>query len=1494
MQHHPAHPNRHPIWLTLMLTVILICSLTLQPNELTAQTNPPRPTNGFLTGPNNGDPLDIALAYLRQNAQAYGLRSTDIQDLIVLSRYQSAHNGVTHITLRQRLNGIEVFNGDININVARDGSIINLVNHFEGNLAQRVNRMRPVIGSPEALARAGFELNLTPRSAINNPSSIISSTIQSARGDDLQTSYLAPSVSTDPVPMQLIFQPFEDRTIRLAWNMVLRLPDGSDWLDLRVDAENGALLSQVSWKSHHRLSSQQADSGQAGPVARAVVSQSSASATYEVYPLEVKDPDHGSRIVVTDPHDPIASPYGWHDTDGLAGPEYTITRGNNVFAYADRFAPDGYQPSNGDTTYDGGDSLTFTPPLDLEQDPSSYTNAAIVQLFYTTNRLHDVLYHFGFDEASGNFQTTNYSGSGLGNDALNAEVQDYYTFANANFSTPPDGDTPHMQIALGAVRISFQTLSPTAATFKTAGATFNPTTWDVSGELVAASHPPGNCGVLSSNGSLVGNIALIHRDGCTFTDTAQQVKAAGGTAMVIILYATDGDPLPMGGEADPQSIVPSQTISYADGMALLDLLANTSVNVRMHGLRVDTAFDTSVVIHEYGHGLSIRLTGGPANSNCLVAYQSMGMGEGWSDFLGLVIHAKASDAPTDRATSGNWMFGQGPDGAGTRSYPYTTDMAINPQTFKDIRLTGGQEHSIGQIWAVMLWEVYWQLVAKHGFDSDLVKGSGGNHIVLQLVIDAMKLQGCNPSFIDARDAILLADQINNDGANSCAIWDGFAKRGLGYLAQAPNSNDYSNPSEDFSLPPKCSVQIEPAEMALCTATTTSALFNLSLQREDLGLATLSASGLPSGSSASFQPSQIAYNQNSLLTISNLGSAASGVYTITVTASQGAHSTQTKLRLRVFDSTPSTTTLSDPSDGEQQAYSYLRFTWDNNPTAISYRIEIASDAEFEQILESSTLSGTYYDNQLKLNTGNTYYWRLASINPCGETISSPVSFKVSDHPKLLLVDDDANKPDVLSIYTNALDQAGIDYNIQNTTSSGTIEPSFQLLRNYSSVLWFGGPNEQGFVTDAGESELAKYLDQGGCLAMSLQDQAYYKFDLQGDPSFTQTYLGVSASVDNVGQNRVSGQGPFNSLSNAALNFSPSGYTNYSDRLTLTPDAQVAFMGNRGIIGGYKETENYRTLFAAFPFETLPSAALPPLFQQIVDWCDERFSSDLAITGTSLPSMPLLPGQSFEYVLNYKNLGPGLAQSPSLTLTLPSGLIDIQINASQTITPSADPAVWQLSQLAPNATASITLTAKVDPNISLASGLSIASQIAPSNPDPNSANNQRSDTINVVLPKVSFAQSNASLQEGDSPLTIVLSLDRVNLHSAITVPLQIAGSAQQGSDYTLSSTNLSFPAGTTSAQITLTALEDSLAEGDETIVLSFGTLQGVSAGEIASLTITLSDTQLAPSATPTTSPSVTPTTSPSVTPTTSPSVTPTVEPSTTPEDSNFKFYLPFVSF
>jgi len=94
------------------------------------------------------------------------------------------------------------------------------------------------------------------------------------------------------------------------------------------------------------------------------------------------------------------------------------------------------------------------------------------------------------------------------------------------------------------------------------------------------------------------------------------------------------------------------------------------------------------------------------------------------------------------------------------------------------------------------------LVDAYGFDSNLHTGSGGNNIAMQLVMGGLKLQPCDPTFVDARDGLLLADQTLYNGANQALIWSGFAKRGLGLNADdgAGHNDNALNVTDSFDVP----------------------------------------------------------------------------------------------------------------------------------------------------------------------------------------------------------------------------------------------------------------------------------------------------------------------------------------------------------------------------------------------------------------------------------------------------------------------------------------------------------------------------------------------------------------------------------------------------------------------------------------------------------------------------------------------------------------------
>ncbi len=223
----------------------------------------------------------------------------------------------------------------------------------------------------------------------------------------------------------------------------------------------------------------------------------------------------------------------------------------------------------------------------------------------------------------------------------------------------------------------------------------------------------------------------------------------------------------------------------------------------------DSDFDNAIIAHEYGHGWSIRLTGGPNNSSCLQNVEQGG--EGWSDYLGLMLttnwallQPNITSANIPRGI-GTYVLGQGTSGLGIRPYPYSYNMAgVNPLvTYAAVGNTSFSEpHGIGSIWATMLWDMTWEIIFQdNAIEANIFNTDNmiGNVVALKLVNEGLRLQPCSPSFVQARDAILAADQALFAGRYRCAIGRAFARRGLGLNASTGTSSNDRTVITDYTV-----------------------------------------------------------------------------------------------------------------------------------------------------------------------------------------------------------------------------------------------------------------------------------------------------------------------------------------------------------------------------------------------------------------------------------------------------------------------------------------------------------------------------------------------------------------------------------------------------------------------------------------------------------------------------------------------------------------------
>lgn len=186
----------------------------------------------------------------------------------------------------------------------------------------------------------------------------------------------------------------------------------------------------------------------------------------------------------------------------------------------------------------------------------------------------------------------------------------------------------------------------------------------------------------------------------------------------------------------------------------------------------DSSVDGDVVFHEYGHGISNRLIGN--GSTALSGTQSGAMGEAWSDYWAITING---DGAVGEYSTNN------PNGI--RRAPYTVPANPVHDSYADIGVGGFQVHRDGEVWAATLWDLRTQL---------------GATITDNIVLNGMKFTPNRPSFLNARDGILQADQSLNGGVNRCAIWTVFARHGMGVSAVG---NDGTTHVAASDLPSDC-------------------------------------------------------------------------------------------------------------------------------------------------------------------------------------------------------------------------------------------------------------------------------------------------------------------------------------------------------------------------------------------------------------------------------------------------------------------------------------------------------------------------------------------------------------------------------------------------------------------------------------------------------------------------------------------------------------------
>lgn len=193
----------------------------------------------------------------------------------------------------------------------------------------------------------------------------------------------------------------------------------------------------------------------------------------------------------------------------------------------------------------------------------------------------------------------------------------------------------------------------------------------------------------------------------------------------------------------------------------------------------DAALSVDIVSGLYTLGVASRMVGG-GTARCLNTLESAGLQRGYADAVADWQAQNSAQLPDFRV--GTWLTN---NPRGIRHYPYSTNPQTNPLRYSNI-FRMQEPADIGEVWANVLHNALATFTAQFGWSPNArtnPNGGEGNIRFLHLLVDSLALIPCNPTFLQARNGFIQADNNRYRGAHTCLLWRVFASRGFGYSAR---------------------------------------------------------------------------------------------------------------------------------------------------------------------------------------------------------------------------------------------------------------------------------------------------------------------------------------------------------------------------------------------------------------------------------------------------------------------------------------------------------------------------------------------------------------------------------------------------------------------------------------------------------------------------------------------------------------------------------------
>ncbi len=450
------------------------------------------------------------------------------------------------------------------------------------------------------------------------------------------------------------------------------------------------------------------------------------------------------------------------------------TEGNNVFAADDK--DNDNETTHGIKGYSANRQFTapyfdFASRYEIDNVAEPDVFPGTVALFYYNNLIHDYLYSVGFTEGTWNFQEDNFGKGGAGNDAVSLQVQDGSGTNNANFSTPADGSRPRMQMFLF-----------TDSSFRRADGDFD---WDVVAH--EAYHGVSNRSVGKGSTGCLGITLVGEANG----------MGEGWSDFFAASVADDDAP----GE-------------YATGDLDKAIRHLPYTNYRYSYRNIQGDYARRDQLPPDASDSQHVLQG----SNPFIPLEVHDVGEYWAATLWdmrelLIVKQDVDDGPGTNF-AGMFFDGARRMGSGTTFFvgyrPLQSVDTGHPINYR-ASFNDGNVATVNSAAHVVRPPTVAAEIQSLGHRNGPLATAlrRGARLADTLVLRGMQLSPCNPSFVDMRDSILMADTELTGGENRAVIWRAFASHGVGLLASSSNASADNTPGsqntpiivEDFTVPP---------------------------------------------------------------------------------------------------------------------------------------------------------------------------------------------------------------------------------------------------------------------------------------------------------------------------------------------------------------------------------------------------------------------------------------------------------------------------------------------------------------------------------------------------------------------------------------------------------------------------------------------------------------------------------------------------------------------